>query len=188
MRGLSSFVARAMWLTSSSASSFASYLAEMDRDLGSGTEEGPRPREIRVARTLILDSEALNALARASERPALAHRGRADPRRCARRRSARSSTGAGSCGGLPWAPGGCRCTPGAQGTRGSSLSIWWRALPRRAGALLARARLGSTHAVDAVGRRDGHRIRQRRHCDRGSRGHGAPFGRSSQRAGGRLRF
>ena len=101
-----------------------------------------------MARTLILDSEALNALARASERPALAHRGRAILG-VAHEEGALvrvpAPVLAEVCRGRPEDAAVHRVLKG----RGIVVVDLVASTARRAGALLARARLGSTHAVDA---------------------------------------
>jgi hypothetical protein len=101
-----------------------------------------------VARTLILDSEALNALARTRERPALALRARAilavahEERALVR---------------VPAPVLAEVCRGGARGApidhllngRGIVVTPLTASIARRAGALLAHARLSSAHAVDA---------------------------------------
>jgi len=101
-----------------------------------------------VARTLVLDSEALNALARAKERPALALRARAilavahEEQALVR---------------VPVAVlaevyrGGARDAPvdHVLHDRGIVVAPLTTSIARRAGALLARAKLSSAHAVDA---------------------------------------
>lgn len=101
-----------------------------------------------MARTLILDSEALNALARARERPALALRARAvlavaDEERALVRVPA--SVLAKVC------RGGARDTPieHVLNDRGIVVAPLTASIARRAGALLARAKLSSAHAVNA---------------------------------------
>lgn len=101
-----------------------------------------------MARTLILDSEALNALARAKERPVLALRARAiltvayEERALVRvpapvlaevyRGSARDAA-----------------IDYVLNDRGIVVAPLTSSISRRAGALLARAKLSSAHAVDA---------------------------------------
>lgn len=101
-----------------------------------------------MARTLVLDSEALNALARAKERPALALRARAilavahEEQALVR---------------VPVAVlaevyrGGARDAPvdHVLHDRGIVVAPLTTSIARRAGALLARAKLSSAHAVDA---------------------------------------
>lgn len=101
-----------------------------------------------MARALILDSEALNALARASERPALAHRARAIL-------SVAHEEGALVRVPAPVLGEVCRGRPADAAVhrvlngRGILVVDLVASTARRAGALLARARLGSAHAVDA---------------------------------------
>jgi hypothetical protein len=101
-----------------------------------------------VARALILDSEALNSLARASERPALAHRVRAilgvahEENALVR---VPAPVLAELCRGRPADAAINRVLTG----RGIVVVDLAANTARRAGALLARARLGSAHAVDA---------------------------------------
>jgi predicted nucleic acid-binding protein len=101
-----------------------------------------------VARALILDSEALNALARASERPALAHRARAIL-------GVAHEEGALVRVPAPVLAEVCRGRPADAAVhrvlngRGIVVVDLVAATARRAGALLARARLGSAHALDA---------------------------------------
>lgn len=101
-----------------------------------------------MARTLILDSEALNALARARERPALALRARAiltvahEERALVR---VPAAVLAEVC------RGGARDAPidHVLNDRGIVVAPLTTGIARRAGALLARAKLASAHAVDA---------------------------------------
>lgn len=101
-----------------------------------------------MARALILDSEALNALARSSERPTLAHRARAIL-------SVAHEEGALVRVPAPVLAEVCRGRPADAAVhrvlngRGIVVVDLVAATARRAGALLARARLGSAHAVDA---------------------------------------
>lgn len=101
-----------------------------------------------MVRALILDSEALNALARASERPVLAQRARAilrvayDERALVR---VPAPVLAELCRGSPADAAVNRILNG----RGIVVVELAANAARRAGALLARARLGSAHAVDA---------------------------------------
>jgi predicted nucleic acid-binding protein len=101
-----------------------------------------------VAGTLILDAEALNALARARERGVLAQRARA---------ILRVAFDEGALVRVP-APvlaevcrGGAVDAPVAQvlNARGIVVVDLTERIARRAGALLARAGFGSAHAVDA---------------------------------------
>jgi len=101
-----------------------------------------------VARALILDSEALNSLAHASERPALAHRARAIL-------GVAHEEGALVRVPAPVLAEVCRGRPADAAVhrvlngRGIVVVDLVASAARRAGALLARARLGSAHAVDA---------------------------------------
>jgi predicted nucleic acid-binding protein len=101
-----------------------------------------------VAGALILDSEALNSLARASERPVLAHRARAIL-------SVAHEEGALVRVPAPVLAELCRGRPSDTAVnrvlngRGIVVVELTANTARRAGALLARARLGSAHAVDA---------------------------------------
>jgi predicted nucleic acid-binding protein len=101
-----------------------------------------------VARTLILDSEALNALARSRERPALALRARAILA-VAHEEQALVRVPAPVLAEV--CRGGARDAPidHVLNERGIVVAPLTASLARRAGALLARARLGSAHAVDA---------------------------------------
>jgi predicted nucleic acid-binding protein len=101
-----------------------------------------------VARTLILDSEAVNALARRRERSALSLRARA------------VLTVAHEEGALVRVPapvlaevcrGGGRDAPIDQllSDRGIAVAPLTASIARRAGALLAKGKLSSAHAVDA---------------------------------------
>ncbi|MBX3260709.1 MAG: PIN domain-containing protein [Labilithrix sp.] len=101
-----------------------------------------------MARTLILDSEALNALARAKERPTLALRARAILTVAHEERA------------LVRVPspvlaevyrGGARDAPidHVLNDRGIIVTPLTASIARRGGALLARAKLSSAHAVDA---------------------------------------
>ncbi|MBX3186031.1 MAG: PIN domain-containing protein [Labilithrix sp.] len=101
-----------------------------------------------MARTLILDSEALNALARARERPVLALRARAvlavahEERALVR---VPAPVLAEVCRGGP------RDAPidHVLSDRGIVVAPLTASISRRAGFLLARAKLSSAHAVDA---------------------------------------
>ena len=101
-----------------------------------------------MARALILDAEALNALARASERPVLAHRARAIL-------GVAHEEGALVRVPAPVLAEVCRGRPADASVhrvlngRGIVVVDLVASTARRAGALLARARLGSAHAVDA---------------------------------------
>jgi predicted nucleic acid-binding protein len=101
-----------------------------------------------VARALILDSEALNALARARERGALAGRARAILQIAHEERALVRVPS-------PVLAEVCRGTAGdalisrVLNGRGIVVVDLTERAARRAGALLARAGLGSTHAVDA---------------------------------------
>lgn len=101
-----------------------------------------------MARTLILDSEALNALARSRERPTLALRARAILAVAHEERA------------LVRVPApvlaevcrvGARDAPidHALNERGIVVAPLTTGIARRAGALLAKAKLSSAHAVDA---------------------------------------
>lgn len=101
-----------------------------------------------MARTLILDSEALNALARSRERPALALRARAilaiahEEHALVR---VPAPVLAETC------RGGARDAPidHLLADRGIVVAPLTASIARRAGALLARSKLSSAHAVDA---------------------------------------
>lgn len=101
-----------------------------------------------MARALILDSEALNSLARASERPALAHRARAILGMAHEEGAlvrVPAPVLAELCRGRPADAAVNRVLNG----RGIVVVDLAANTARRAGALLARARLDSAHAVDA---------------------------------------
>src|SRR5205085_2214214 len=101
-----------------------------------------------VAQALILDSEALNALARARERGALAHRARAILQVAHEERAlvrVPAPVLAEVCRGGPVDAPVERVLDG----RGIVVVQLTEATARRAGALLAKAKLGSAHAVDA---------------------------------------
>ena len=101
-----------------------------------------------MAQTLVLDSEAVNALARATERGVLAERARAILR-VAHERAALVRIPA------PVLAEVCRGTAvdapihRLLQKRGMGVEPLTERIARRAGGLLARARLGSAHAVDA---------------------------------------
>jgi hypothetical protein len=101
-----------------------------------------------MATTLILDSEALNALARAHERPVLAERARAilrvayDEHALVR---VPAPVLAEVCRGSRFDAAIDRVLNG----RGIAVQSLDRSIARRAGGLLAKAGLGSAHAVDA---------------------------------------
>ncbi|MBX3200245.1 MAG: PIN domain-containing protein [Labilithrix sp.] len=101
-----------------------------------------------MARTLILDSEALNALARARERPALTLRARAILA-VAHEEQALVRVPAPVLAEV--CRGGARDAPldRVLNDRGIVVTPLTASIARRAGALLARAKLGSAHAVDA---------------------------------------
>lgn len=101
-----------------------------------------------MATTLILDSEALNALARANERPVLAERARA---------ILRVAFNEGALVRVP-APVLAEVCRGGRfnaavervlNGRGIVVRALDETIAKRAGALLARAKLDSSHAVDA---------------------------------------
>lgn len=101
-----------------------------------------------MARTLILDSDALDALARARERPALARRARAILTVAHEQRAlvrVPAPVLAEVC------RGGSRDAPidHVLNDRGIAVAPLTASIARRAGALLARAKLSSAHAVDA---------------------------------------
>ena len=101
-----------------------------------------------MARTLVLDAEALNALARARERGALAHRARAVLQVAHEERAlvrVPSPVLAEVCRG----GSGDALISRVLNGRGIVVVDLSATAARRAGALLARAGLGSTHAVDA---------------------------------------
>ena len=101
-----------------------------------------------MAEALILDAEALNALAHATERGALAERARAILR-VAHERSALvrvpSAVLAEVCRGQPFDAPVDRILAG----RGIGIVDLTRPIAQRAGHLLAKAGLSSAHAVDA---------------------------------------
>jgi hypothetical protein len=101
-----------------------------------------------VAEALILDSEALNALARAAERPALADRARA-VLRVAQEEAALVRVPAPVLAEV--CRGGAFDAPVNRvlNDRGIRVLDLDRSMSRRAGALLARAGMDSSHAVDA---------------------------------------
>jgi predicted nucleic acid-binding protein len=101
-----------------------------------------------VAQALILDSEALNALARARERPALAARARA-VLQVAYEESALVRVPAPVLAEV--CRGGRFDAAINRVLRGHGINVvpLTEASARRAGGLLARAKLGSEHAVDA---------------------------------------
>lgn len=101
-----------------------------------------------MARTLILDSEALNALARAKERPALALRARAI---LAVAHEERALVRVPAPVLAEVCRGGARDAPidHVLNDRGLIVTPLTASISRRAGALLARAKLSSAHAVDA---------------------------------------
>jgi hypothetical protein len=101
-----------------------------------------------VARTLILDSEALNALARARERPALALRARAI---LAVAHEERALVRVPAPVLAEVCRGGARDAPidHVLNDRGIIVAPLTESIARRAGALLARTKLSSAHAVDA---------------------------------------
>lgn len=101
-----------------------------------------------MARTLILDSEALHALARARERPALALRARA-VLAVAHEKRALVRVPAPVLAEL--CRGGARDAPvdHVLHERGIVVTPLTASIARRAGALLGRAKLTSAHAVDA---------------------------------------
>jgi hypothetical protein len=101
-----------------------------------------------VAQALILDSEAINALARASTRGALAHRARAILHVAHEERAlvrVPAPVLAEVC------RGDARDGPVNRVLNGTGIGVvdLTERIARRAGALLARRRLGSAHAVDA---------------------------------------
>lgn len=101
-----------------------------------------------MARTLILDAEALNALARARERGALAGRARAILQIAYEERAlvrVPAPVLAEACHGEP------RDAPIDRVLNGRGIVVvdLTATMARRAGTLLSRAGLGSTHAVDA---------------------------------------
>ena len=101
-----------------------------------------------MARTLVLDAEALNALARARERGALADRARAILRIAHEERAlvrVPAPVLAEACHG---GPGDAPINRVLNG-RGIVVVDLTASVARRAGTLLARAGLGSEHAVDA---------------------------------------
>lgn len=101
-----------------------------------------------MARTLILDSEALNALARARERPALALRARAI---LAVAHEERALVRVPAPVLAEVCRGGARDAPVDHllADRGIVVATLTASIARRAGSLLARAKLSSAHAVDA---------------------------------------
>ena len=101
-----------------------------------------------MARALILDSEAVNALARASQRKVLAERARAILR-VAHEQSALVRVPAAVLAEV--CRGGALDAPVNRLLNGRGIVVIDLAarIARRAGALLARARLDSAHAVDA---------------------------------------
>lgn len=101
-----------------------------------------------MARTLILDSEAVNALARRRERPALARRARAILA-VAHEEQALVRVPAPVLAEV--CRGGARDAPVDHllADRGIVVAPLTASIARRAGALLARAKLSSAHAVDA---------------------------------------
>ena len=101
-----------------------------------------------MAEALILDSEALNAIARAPERGALADRARAVLRVAFERRAlvrVPAPALAGVCRGSRF-DAAIEHVLTARGIRVIDLT---RSIAQRAGHLLAASRLSSTHAVDA---------------------------------------
>lgn len=101
-----------------------------------------------MAKTLILDSEALNALARSRERPALALRARAI---LAVAHEERAFVRVPAPILAEVCRGGARDAPVDQvlNERGIVVAPLTAGIARRAGALLAKAKLSSVHAVDA---------------------------------------
>lgn len=101
-----------------------------------------------MARTLILDSEALNALARARERPALALRARAV---LAVAHEERALVRVPAPVLAEVCRGGAKDAPidHVWNDRGIVVAPLTASIARRAGALLSRAKLSSAHAVDA---------------------------------------
>lgn len=101
-----------------------------------------------MARTLILDSEALNALARSRERPALALRARAI---LAVAHEERAFVRVPAPVLAEVCRGGARDAPidHVLNERGIVVAPLTASTARRAAALLARAKLSSVHAVDA---------------------------------------
>ena len=101
-----------------------------------------------MARTLILDSEALHALARARERPALALRARAI---LAIAHEERALVRVPAAVLAEVCRGGARDAPidHVLHDRGIVVTPLTASIARRAGALLARTKLASEHAVDA---------------------------------------
>jgi len=101
-----------------------------------------------LATTLILDSEALNALARANERPVLAERARAILRVAYEERAlvrVPAPVLAEVCRGGRFDAAVERVLNG----RGIGVHALDDAIAKRAGSLLARAKLTSEHAIDA---------------------------------------
>jgi predicted nucleic acid-binding protein len=101
-----------------------------------------------MAEALILDSEAVNALARSSERGVLAQRARAVLATAAERRAlvrVPSAVLAEICRGAPHDASINRLLLG----RGIAVCDLTRSIAQRAGEILRRGKLSSQHAVDA---------------------------------------
>lgn len=101
-----------------------------------------------MARTLILDSEALNALARAKERPVLAQRARAILT-VAHEEHALVRVPAPVLAELYRGSARDAAIDHVLSDRGIVVAPLTTSIARRAGGLLARAKLSSAHAVDA---------------------------------------
>ena len=101
-----------------------------------------------MAEALILDSEAVNALARAGERGVLAERARAILA-VAHERRALVRVPAPVLGEVCRGPRFDAAVDHLLNGRGIVVHDLTRAIAQRAGALLAKARLASAHAVDA---------------------------------------
>jgi predicted nucleic acid-binding protein len=101
-----------------------------------------------VAEALILDSEAVNALAHATERAVLAERSRAILQIAHERRAlvrVPAAVLAEVCRGPRFDGAVARLLNG----RGIGVCVLTQAIAERAGGLLAKAKLSSAHAVDA---------------------------------------
>jgi predicted nucleic acid-binding protein len=101
-----------------------------------------------MAEALILDSEALNAIANWSERGALANRARAILS-LAMQRGARVRVPAPVLAEVCRGPKFDAAINHALQARGIVVEALTESIARRAGAMLARRKLGSAHAVDA---------------------------------------